>query len=213
VGTVIAGYLPFYWGHSLREIAASGQLQPSAQSLQRALGSSFGTLGQGINGLRFLPRTLAASLAHVAMLLAVPTFWSAVLGAALLILTLRLLPDLRRPLRLPIVLAAVYAAWMLFLCIFHLLRTWYFIPLVGLVCLMPFGRPVRRLTLALTASTQLEVLFLADSPPFGGWQPWTVLLVAGIPLAVLAWELRRGVWERVSTPMSVFSHEHVPKGG
>jgi hypothetical protein len=44
----------------------------------------------------------------------------------------------------------------------------------------------------LTATTQVEVFFLAQSPPFGGWQPWTVLLVAGIPLAVLVWEVRRG---------------------
>jgi hypothetical protein len=191
LGTIVVGYLPFYWGHSLGEIAATSGLQPATQQLDRALTGSFGTLAQGIGGIAFLPRPLAASLAHAAALLAIPTFWSALLGVGLIALTLRLLPDLRRPLRLPIVLAAVYAAWMLFLCIFYLLRTWYLIPLVGLVCLTPFGRPVRRLALTLTASIQLVTFFLSKSPPFDGWQPWSVLLVAGIPLAVLFWELRR----------------------
>jgi hypothetical protein len=190
LGTIVLGYLPFYWGHSPAQIAAANNLSPTTQALDRALVGSFGTLAQGIGGLPVLPGPLAASLAHAATLLAVPAFWSAALGLALLALTLRLLPALRRPARLPIALAAVYAAWMLFLCVFHLLRTWYLVPLVGLVCLTPFGRPLRRFTLVWTASTQLEVFFLSQSPPFDGWQPWTVALVAGIPLAVLLWELR-----------------------
>ena len=41
-----------------------------------------------------------------------------------------------------------------------------------------------RLALTLTASIQLVTFFLSKSPPFGGWQPWSVLLVAGIPLRI-----------------------------
>jgi hypothetical protein len=191
VAALLAGYLPFYWGHTFIEINAANQLQPSAQALDRSVTSSFGSLGKWIADLLFLPKRADAGLEQAAMLLAVPSFWLEVLGLGLLVLTLCLLPDLRRPLRLPVALAAVYAAWMLFFCFFHLLRTWYLIPLVGLVCLTPLGRPMRRFALALTASTQLEIFFLSQAPPFWGWQPWTALLVAGIPLAVLLWELRR----------------------
>ncbi|HEV2236702.1 MAG TPA: hypothetical protein VGR57_08590, partial [Ktedonobacterales bacterium] len=102
----------------------------------------------------------------------------------------------------PSALAWVYASWMAFLSVFHLLRTWYLIPLLGLVCLAPVGRPIRRFTLAFTASVQLEILFLSQSPPFDGWQSWTDFLVLGIPLFVLVRELRRqgftwrGGWRR-----------------
>jgi hypothetical protein len=122
----------------------------------------------------------------------------AIMGAT----TIFVLPQLRQPVCVPTALAWVYASWMAFLSVFHLLRTWYLIPLVGLVCLAPVGRPIRRFTLAFTASIQLETLFLSQSPPFGGWRSWTDFLVLGIPLWVLVRELRRqgfswrGGWER-----------------
>jgi hypothetical protein len=191
VGALLAGYLPFYWGHTLTQITAANRLQPTTQAFDHSVTSSFWSLGRWIADLLFLPRRADAALEQAALLLAIPSLWMEVLGLGLLALTLRLLSDLRRPLRLPLALAAIYAAWMLFFCLFHLLRTWYLIPLVGLVCLTPLGRPVRRFSLALTASIQLEIFFLSQAPPFGGWQPWTAVLVVVIPLAVLLWELRR----------------------
>lgn len=191
MGVVALGYLPFYAGHSPREIAAVANLQPTSQSLARALKSSFTTLAGSIEGLRWLPRPLAHGMATAATWLDLPLFWTLVLLAIMGATTVFVLPQLRHAECVPTALAWVYASWMAFLSVFHLLRTWYLIPLLGLVCLAPMGRPMRRFTLALTASTQLEILFLSQSPPFGGWQSWTDLLVVGIPLAVLARELRR----------------------
>jgi hypothetical protein len=197
-GVVAAGYLPFYVGHSLGEIAAVANLQPTSQSLARALKSSFATLSGSILGLRWVPGPVARGLATVALWLDLPLFWTLVLLAIMAATTLYVLPQLRLPECVPTALAWVYASWMAFLCVFHLLRTWYLIPLVGLVCLAPLGRPIRRFALTLSASTQLEILFLSQSPPFGGWQSWTDIFVLGIPLLVLARELRRQgfTWRR-----------------
>jgi hypothetical protein len=190
-GVVAAGYAPFYVGHSLREIVAVANLQPTSQSLARALKSSFATLASSIMGLHWLPVPFATGLANAAMWLDLPFFWTLVLLAIMAATTVYILPLLRQPDCVPTALAWIYAAWMAFLSVFHLLRTWYLIPLVGLVCLAPTGRPIRRFALTLSASIQLELLFLSQSPPFGGWQSWTDLLVLGIPLLVLARELRR----------------------
>jgi hypothetical protein len=114
-----------------------------------------------------------------------------VLLAIMGITTLYVLPQLRVAECVPSALAWVYASWMAFLSVFHLLRTWYLIPLIGLVCLAPMGRPIRRFALVLSATIQLELLFLSQSPPFGGWQSWTDVFVLGIPLVVLVRELRR----------------------
>ncbi len=122
-------------------------------------------------------------------------FWTVLLLVLLLASTFFALPLLRTPVTAPSALAWVYAAWMAFLTVFHLLRAWYLIPLVGLVCLAPVGRPIRRFVLVLTASIQLETLFLSKSPPFGGWQNWTIFPLLGIPLVVLLVELRREGWQ------------------
>jgi hypothetical protein len=185
------GYLPFYIGHSLREIAAVGSIQPTSQSLARTLASSFATLSGSITGLTWLPSPLARALASAASWLNIPSLWTLVILAMMGLTTVYVLPRLRRSQGAPEALAWVYAAWMAFLCVFHILRTWYLVPLVGLAALAPVGRPLRRFTLALCASTQLEILFLSREPPFGGWQIWTNLFVLGIPLLVLARELRR----------------------
>jgi hypothetical protein len=194
-GVVLVGYLPFYWGHSPSEIAAAMRLHPNSQSLTRTLTSSFDTLADEIARAR-LPAPLSTALAHGALALAGTTLWTLVLGLLLLATTFTLLGALRRAERLPTALAWVYAAWMVFLSIFMLLRTWYLIPLVGLVSLSPVGRPIRRFVLVLTASMQLTSFFLSKSPPFDGWQQWTWLLLVGIPLAVLVVELRREGFDR-----------------
>lgn len=194
LGVVLAGYLPFYWNHSLATISAASTLQPTSQALNRALLSSFGTLA-GSGAVRALPGPLATALASAIVAASNPTFWTLVLGLGLLFATFLLLPRLRTPERIAPVLAWVYAVWMVFLCVFHLLRTWYLIPLVGLVCLTPAGRPIRRFVIALTASMQVGVLFLSRAPPFNGWQPWALLLVLGPPLFVLAVEVRGVRWD------------------
>jgi hypothetical protein len=190
-GVVLVGYLPFFWGHSPAQIATAARLHPNTQSLARALTSSFGTLSHGIAGSRVLPAPLASALAHGALVLASPTFWTLVLALAMLATTFFLLPALRHAEQVPAALAWVYAVWMVFLSIFLLLRTWYLIPLVGLVALTPAGRPIRRFVLLLTASMQLTSLFLSQAPPFGGWQAWTWPIVVGIPLVALILDLRR----------------------
>jgi hypothetical protein len=199
VTSVVAlGYLPFYVGHSVTEIAAVANLQPTSQALARALKSSFATLAINIMGLHWLPLPLARGLATTAISLDLPLLWTLVLLAVMAATTVYVLPQLRQLECVPTALAWVYASWMAFLSVFHLLRAWYLIPLVGLVCLAPMGRPIRRFTLALTASIQLETLFLSQSPPFGGWQNWTDFIVLGIPLVVLARELRKQgfTWRR-----------------
>lgn len=193
LGVVLAGYLPFSWGHSLAAIFATSTLQPTTQALNRALLSSFGTLA-GSGAIRALPGPLSTALAGAILAASNPTFWTLVLGLGLVVATFLLLPRLRAPEELAPVLAWVYAVWMVFLCVFHLLRTWYLIPLVGLVCLTPAGRPIRRFVVSLTASMQVSVLFLSRAPPFNGWQPWTLLLVLGPPLIVLAMETRGARW-------------------
>jgi hypothetical protein len=189
LGVVLAGYLPFYWGHSPSAIAAAAKLQPTTQALNRALVSSFGTLA-GSGAVHALPAPLAGALAGAIRAASSATFWTLALGVMLVAATFLLLPRLRAPEALAPVLAWIYAIWMIFLCVFHLLRTWYLIPLVGLVSLTPLGRPIRRFVLTLTAAIQVQVLFLSQSPPFNGWQPWTLLLVLGVPLVVLAAALR-----------------------
>jgi hypothetical protein len=192
VAAVVAlGYLPFYLGHSLHEIAAVANLQPTSQALARTLTSSFDTLSNSLMGLAWLPSPLAKALAIAVTWLDLPTFWTLVVLAIMGVTTVYVIPRLRRSAGVPEALAWVYVAWMVFLCVFHILRTWYLIPLVGLASLAPAARPLRRFTLALTASMQLEILFLSQEPPFGGWQMWTDLFVLGIPLLVLARELRR----------------------
>jgi hypothetical protein len=191
LGVVLAGYLPFFWGHSPADIAAAACLHPNTQSLTRALTSSFGTLAGALATMPALPAPLAATLARGALALASPTLWTLVLALGLLATTFMLLPGLRHAERLPAALAWVYVVWMVFLSIFMLLRTWYLIPLVGLVSLAPAGRLIRRFVLTLTASMQLTTFFLSKSPPFDGWQPWAWLPVVGVPLVVLALELRR----------------------
>ncbi|HEV2235914.1 MAG TPA: hypothetical protein VGR57_04550, partial [Ktedonobacterales bacterium] len=145
-GVVALGYLPFYIGHSLREIAAVANLQPTSQALARALKGSFATLSGSIMGVGWLPRPLATRLASGAMFFDLPLLWTLVLLAIMGATTVYVLPLLRRIERVPAALAWVYASWMAFLSVFHLLRTWYLIPLLGLVCLAPVGRPIRRFT-------------------------------------------------------------------
>lgn len=193
LGVVAVGYLPFYWGHSLAAISAASSLQPTTQALARALTSSFGTLA-GSGAVLALPTPLSATVVGAVLALANPLFWTVALGLALLATTFLLLPRLRQAEAMAPVLVWVYAAWMIFLCIFHLLRTWYLIPLVGLASLTPLGRSARRFVLALTVSLQLSVLFLSKSPPFNGWQPWTLALVLGIPVVALAVGARRRRW-------------------
>jgi hypothetical protein len=190
-GVIAFGYLPFYLGHSLGEIANSFAIQPTSQSLVRAVKSSFHTLAGTLTSVPGLPRSLAGIVAQGALLLNNSTLWSLVLLTLVLVTTFFVLPLLRTPAQVPTAVAWVYASWMVFLSVFHLLRTWYLIPLVGLVCLVPVGRPLRRFVLTLTATVQMETLFLSQSPPFGGWQDWTVFLVVGIPTAILLWEARR----------------------
>ncbi len=190
-GVVIAGYLPFFWGHSPARIAAASRLQPTTQALAKALTSSFGTLSSAVAQAPLFPSPLAAALSHAVLVLSSPTFWTLVQAILMLAAAFFLLPSLPNRERLPSALAWVYAMWMALLCVFHLLRTWYLIPLVGLISLTPLGRPIRRFVLTLTTTAQIEIFFLSQSPPFGGWQPWTVVLVLGIPLAVLVVELRR----------------------
>jgi hypothetical protein len=125
------------------------------------------------------------------VLLANPTVWTGIVSLLLLAACFLVIPQARRGLMLPAAIAWVYAAFLIFLSIFYLLRSWYVVPLVGLVALTPGGRAVRRFAVALTATWQIENLFLSKSPPFGGWQPWTWLLVMGIPVALLAADLWR----------------------
>jgi hypothetical protein len=186
-GITIASYLPFLWGHSLSEIGAASRSQPTEQALSKHLASSFATVADQIAGLPLL--------AHAVLALASPTLWTALISLALVAACFFVLPLARRAVGLPVALAWVYAVFLVFLSIFHLLRTWYVVPLVGLVALTPGGRAIRRFTVLLTASTQIENLFLSQSPPFNGWQPWTWLLVMGIPLAVLLADLRREGFE------------------
>lgn len=190
-GVVLAGYLPFFWGHSRQEIAQAANSQPTNQTLARYLASSFSTLAGQVASWRWLPTAVATQLARGALALSNPPLWTVVVGLLLLATTFLLLPALRRSTALPVALAWVYAVWLIFISIFHLLRTWYIVPLVVLVALAPGGRAIRRFTLVLTATIQLENLFLSRSPPFDGWQPWTWFLVMGIPLAILIVDLRR----------------------
>jgi hypothetical protein len=190
VGVVVAGYLPFYWGHTPAQIAATARLQPPTQQLDRALINSFTTLAR--SGLvQGLPAPLNTRVAALALALSNPTLWTLVLGVILLATTFWLLPRLARTDTLAPAMAWLYAVWMIFLAFFLLMRAWYLIPLVGLVSLAPAARPLRRFALTLTATLQLNALFLSRSPPFGGPPPWAILLILGIPLVVLVVELRR----------------------
>ncbi len=194
-GVVVVGYLPFLWGHSLRQVIASFSIQPSSQALANAVQRTFHNLPGQLRAVVWRPPWLASALAHGALLLNSTAFWTALLVALLAATTFFVLPLLRTPVTTPSALAWVYATWMAFLVVFHLLRPWYLIPLVGLVCLAPVGRPIRRFVWVLTASMQLETLYLAHSPPFNGWQNWTTIPLLGIPLVVLLVELRREGWQ------------------
>jgi hypothetical protein len=190
-GTVVLGYLPFVWGHSPSDLSAASKAQPTEQALSLHVASSFATLAGALTGSGALPAPLAADLARGLLVLSNPTLWTATVSLALVVACYFVLPLARRSATLPSALAWVYTVFLVFLSIFHLLRTWYVVPLVGLVALAPGGRAIRRFTLLLTATTQIENLFLSKAPPFDGWQPWTWLLVMGIPLVVLAVDLRR----------------------
>lgn len=200
-GAVVLGYLPFVWGHSLSDLSAASKAQPTEQALSLHVASSFATVASALTGSGALPTPLAADLARGLLVLSSPTLWTAVVSLALLAACYFVLPLARRSATLPGALAWVYVVFLVFLSIFHLLRTWYVVPLVGLVALAPGGRAIRRFTLLLTATTQIENLFLSKAPPFDGWQPWTWLLVMGIPLVVLAADLRREgfSWRRAAT--------------
>ncbi len=190
-GAVVLGYLPFVWGHSPSDLGAASKAQPTEQALSLHVASSFATVAGALTGSGALPAPLAADLARGLLVLANPTLWTAAVSLALVVACYFVLPLARRSATLPSALAWVYTVFLVFLSIFHLLRTWYVVPLVGLVALAPGGRAIRRFTLLLTATTQIENLFLSKAPPFDGWQPWTWLLVMGIPLVVLAVDLRR----------------------
>jgi hypothetical protein len=221
-GVVCAGYVPFLWGHSLQAIAQASRSQPTAQSLARALAARYAVLPHQIMALHLVPHPLTAALAYLAASLASPQLWTVLIAASVLAVAFFVLPPIRGRLgELPPALAAVYAVPLVFLSVFDLLQDWYVVPLVGLACLAPGGRATRRFTLALTATLQIETLFLVPALSSGGqipflpaWLTWKWALVMGIPLAVLAVSLRPigphwqswQVWAR----LKVWAHDRAP---